>query len=246
LKCGTKPIWGSRAGGAATDAIMQNKPNLPGAPGNGRGWPELEGPGEGDYAERTPIPAVAAVERPPLFHYSIIPPFRSAANRAKRSQFRGVRASPEAELCETKPNLGRMGHLGDGMPGRGRWCETKPIWPVGPDLGGRIVQDKPNFPQMERARESPAPPFGPPAFGLRRSVVQTNPIGPRQAEKTIAKARGLDAATRHIGKRAKQTQFAPGPCGGQVVYGQRVMVYCTCTGFRQNKANFRRSLKSQV
>jgi hypothetical protein len=24
-------------------------------------------------------------------------------------------------------------------------CETKPIWPVGPDLGGRNVRNKPNF-----------------------------------------------------------------------------------------------------
>jgi hypothetical protein len=30
-------------------------------------------------------------------------------------------------LCKTKPNLGRMGHLGDGAPGKAQWCETNPI-----------------------------------------------------------------------------------------------------------------------
>jgi hypothetical protein len=90
-------------------------------------------------------------------HYSIIPPFQPDANRAKRSQFRsrcsemgaGRRAWAPAganyakrgqfsrrgrvgqglrgELCETKPNLGRMEYLGDGAPGRGQWCKTNPI-----------------------------------------------------------------------------------------------------------------------
>jgi len=40
--------------------------------------------------------------------------------------------------------------------------------------------------------------------------VQTNPIGRQQTGKTIAKAGGLDAATRHPAHNAKQSQF-PGP-----------------------------------
>jgi hypothetical protein len=32
-------------------------------------------------------------------------------------------------------------------------------------------------------------------------------------------------------------KFRPGPCEGQVLYGQRVMVDYTCRGLRQNKAN---------
>ncbi len=31
------------------------------------------------------------------------------------------------DLCKTKPNLGRMGHLGDGASGRGPSCKTNPI-----------------------------------------------------------------------------------------------------------------------
>jgi hypothetical protein len=39
---------------------------------------------------------------------------------------------------------------------------------------------------------------------------------------------------------AKQTQFGPGPCEGQILYGKGVMVDYTCRGLRQNKANSRR------
>jgi hypothetical protein len=38
------------------------------------------------------------------------------------------------QSCKTKPNLGRMGHLGDGAWG-GQWYETKPIGPAGGDCG---------------------------------------------------------------------------------------------------------------
>jgi hypothetical protein len=62
----------------------------------------------------------------------------------------------EAEWRKTKPNLGRMGHLGDGVPGRRRSCktnpiwwgqmrETKPIWLVGRSPGERNAQNEPNF-----------------------------------------------------------------------------------------------------
>jgi hypothetical protein len=51
-------------------------------------------------------------------------------------------------LCETKPNLGRMGHLGDGSPGRGQSCETNPISGAA-GVGSPIpvfVQNEPNLP----------------------------------------------------------------------------------------------------
>jgi hypothetical protein len=82
-----------------------------------------------------------------------------------------------------------------------------------------------SLPQLRGLRASPGP------------MVQTNPIGHRPAGKTIVKAKGLGDTTPQESNCAKQTQFAPGPCEGQVLYGQRVMVYCTCTGLRQNKAN---------
>ncbi len=34
--------------------------------------------------------------------------------------------------CKTKPNLGRMGHLGDGAPAKGQICKTNPICRSGP------------------------------------------------------------------------------------------------------------------
>ncbi len=78
---------------------------------------------------------------------------------AERSQFRRVdRASPLRRLCETKPNLGKMGHLGmvpnkpnsvrpAGRPGpwKKEMCETNPI--LGRVSGTRdmrsVVQTKP-------------------------------------------------------------------------------------------------------
>ncbi len=54
-------------------------------------------------------------------------------------------------------------------------------------------------------------------------LCETNPISP--------------AGGRPGGKRAKQTQFAPERCEGQVLYGQRFMVNWTYKGLRRNKAN---------
>jgi hypothetical protein len=55
----------------------------------------------------------------------------------------GPGGSAGERLCETKPNLGRMGPLGDGTSGRGQWCKTNPI-PEGPaGAGCRLRKTKP-------------------------------------------------------------------------------------------------------
>ena len=53
----------------------------------------------------------------------------SRLNCVKQSQFPAGPhgATNEGQSCKTKPNLGRMGPLGDGTPGRGQWRKTKPI-----------------------------------------------------------------------------------------------------------------------
>ncbi len=65
-------------------------------------------------------------------------------------------------------------------------------------------------------------------------VVQNKPNFRRQSPL----GRGLGAWDE--GNCAKQSQLTPEPREGQVIYRQRVMVYCTCTRLRQNKANLRR------
>jgi hypothetical protein len=95
-----------------------------------------------------------------------------------------------------------------------------------------------------------------------------------RARKTIAKAKGLDDATRHWrqscetkpirpesatkdaggqslnrgragGKRAKQSQLTPEQNGRQAVGRKRVMMKWTGDGPRQNKANFRTDRREQ-
>jgi len=95
--------------------------------------------------------------------------------------------------------------------------QTKPI----PGYAGRdgtwgtwdegCCTNKPNWPPW---------PGDPPAPALRRSVVQTNPVGPRRAGKTIAKAGGLDAATRHTAQTCKTKPISGGTGGTRALYKQ--------------------------
>jgi len=75
------------------------------------------------------------------------------ANRAKQTQFRPVEPDPKGRLCETNPNLGRMGHPGDGMPGRGRIMQNESNpggarWDYSLGGEGRIMQNEPNFGEL--------------------------------------------------------------------------------------------------
>ncbi len=70
-------------------------------------------------------------------------------------------------------------------------------------------------------------------FGFQGSYARNEPNCPKRGTEAVSGGPGgwglVDCA--------KQTQFAPEPCEGQVLYGQRIMVKLTCSGLRQNKAN---------
>ncbi len=91
-------------------------------------------------------------------------------------------------------------------------------------------------------REQTKPNFGDPGYlengveGLVQTKNKPNSAGRRCGLPPRACA----------GRLYKQTQFGPGPCEGQVLYGQGVMVDYTRRGLRQNKAKLRWSLKSEV
>jgi hypothetical protein len=124
--CETKPIWRWPAG--IQGRIVPNKPNF------------------GEPAGRTGGVVVQTKPTPP-FHYSSIR--RPKPDCEKQSQFRGVPRGLESETCETKPNLGGLGHVGNcsgpTSPGSGT-CETNPIrgdaaWDViSPTRGERTKQ----------------------------------------------------------------------------------------------------------
>jgi len=108
-------------------------------------------------------------------------------NRAKRSQFHQSAGAPEDEirktnpicspghrargeggvrLCQTKPNLGKLGYLGEGT-----WnpvVPNKANWAGRPGSPGQKCAKRTQI--CDRAGKAPGPPEGP--------VVQTNPICP--------------------------------------------------------------------
>jgi hypothetical protein len=132
--CETKPIlprgWGRPR------AIVQNEANLPPAgrqsrrsdqscetnpiSRQGRVGRGLGDGGRGGTVQTNPI----GQENTPPFHYSIVPPSQSDANRAKRSQFAGP---PRAGTCRAKRTQSCQPRRGLGDEARGLSCETKPI-----------------------------------------------------------------------------------------------------------------------
>ncbi len=89
-------------------------------------------------------------------------------------------------------------------------CEAKPIWPVGPDLGGRNVRIKPNFRERAGARVGCTNkanslranwdgrwPAGPEVVRHRGQSCETNPIWPvgRSPEGEICKTNPSRAAS---------------------------------------------------
>ncbi len=137
------------------------------------------------------------------------------ADRAKRSQFGDGCLASEGEFCRTKPNLGRMGHLGDGAPARGQLCETNPICRSGPrwaqaegtSLAGPslalIAPNKPNLPSSETKGK---------CFGGKELWWIAPTRGPRKTKPIsagTAGAKGRQACWRcRWGRLYKQTQFA--------------------------------------
>jgi hypothetical protein len=104
-----------------------------------RGGPRLriERPGADErFCETKPIRG-QGVGYGELCETNPIPTGRGAGNRAKRTQFRPAAGASWRKLCETKPNLGRLGHAGKGSgrvgaaPPRSEMCKTNPIRELG-------------------------------------------------------------------------------------------------------------------
>jgi hypothetical protein len=55
---------------------------------------------------------------------------RSREGESCQSQFRVSRLGPEGDTCETKPNLGGMGHLSDGASGEANYAKQSQLSPV--------------------------------------------------------------------------------------------------------------------
>ncbi len=138
------------------------------------------------------------------------------------------------QSCETKPNLGGLGYL-----------ETRRGELIVPNKANSVRGSKESSAWWEKsygesdigetsAKQSqfPATPGGT-GPGGRGTTAQNKPNSRRRRV-----GPGLRDGGR--GVLYKQTQFGPGPCEGQVLYGQGVMVDYTCRGLRQNKANSRR------
>jgi len=96
--------------------------------------------------------------------------------RAKQSQFPGVRLRPEGQMCQTKPNLGRLGQVG-----RGRYRVER-------------LRRK-----VERAKQSQSWVAGSPRAGRLR---QTKPILPERPEKQVLSRKGfmVDSSCRRPGR----------------------------------------------
>jgi len=112
---------------------------------------------------------------------------------------------------------------GRGLANEGRWCKTNPI-PHGPggtrpgDGDRGLLYKQSQFVDSRDGNHGVLPwppPLRPPAF--LGPVVQTNPICHRRAGEAIAKAGGLDDATRTGANRAKQSQFPGGAGRGEAI-----------------------------
>jgi hypothetical protein len=176
------------------------------------GRDEARGPwDEGQTCETNPIARSGAPRRCPDCGFRIADWGRRAAERLpgglspspcagqsrKANPISGCPAgTPEAQLRKTKPNLGRMGHLGNSVPEKGRSCKTKPIYPRAPGSGrsagtgrarrGAIVQNEPN---------------------LEGRLCKTNPISTGPAAQTTHLSRIPTAGRRRKSNREKRTQF---------------------------------------
>jgi hypothetical protein len=101
-------------------------------------------------------------------------------------------------------------------------CETNPISPVGQGPGERNVRNEPNLACCVGAAEGQMCKTKP--ISARIKMRKTNPICPRRAGKTIAKASGLDDAT----PQGTNAQNEPNFHGGRSRHAEPVV---------RNKAN---------
>jgi hypothetical protein len=184
-----------------------------------REWALAAGAPEGKLCKTKPISGQpGGWERPIVRNKANLAgrPGPRRANCAKRSQFPAGRDTPTIPIFHYSS-----------IPVRCRLCKTKPI-PAGPGgMGprerGAIVQNEPNFGERTgRGREpvvqtKPICPTRTEIGTGRRShqrrgrlgtLRQTNPICDRRAGKTIAKARGLDDATRQAASAPNKANLA--------------------------------------
>jgi hypothetical protein len=68
----------------------------------------------------------------------------AAVKCAKRTQFPGGAGRDEGQMRQTEPNLGRMGHLGNGAPERGQSCDiaSTPHFGKQSQFGGKWLKEK--------------------------------------------------------------------------------------------------------
>ena len=113
------------------------------------------------------------------------------AYRTKHSQFRGVWPGSEGEMCETKPNLGGLEHVGKG---------GDRVWPGG-ERAGRAKQSQ--FPHE--------PPWARDGMPIRAGCTNKANLVSRRGWTTVARVTfGAD--------RAKQSQFPRrGGQGGRAI-----------------------------
>jgi hypothetical protein len=115
---------GMRPGGRGTWAKCAKRSQFPALPRGTR--PEARAT-RAKCAKRTQFPPLGRGE-PPSFHYSIIPPCQSPANRAKRTQFGQARPGSGGRLCETNPIPGYAGRAeAGGTWDGGQMRKTNPI-----------------------------------------------------------------------------------------------------------------------
>jgi hypothetical protein len=171
------------------------------------------GPWLGRPYETNPISAVRSSRAPmiPVFHHSNagVPGGTRGQNAQNKPNFRRNAQPTKRRLCETKPNLGGLGHLGDGAWGSLLY-ETKPICPRTGRWGRgwrRSCETNPIRSGLGRARSQ---------VDERR---ETSPICRGQAgTRTGPRGRGDSARAN----RAKRSQFPPtgGPVWWSIVQNE--------------------------
>jgi hypothetical protein len=196
--------WGN---GASGRPIVQNEPNLPAV-----GIPTIPLL----HYSSIPIRCRLCETKPNLGRMGYLGDGAWGANRAKRSQFRGVRLGPEGEMCKTNPIPGGAGwDEAAGARDAGEMCRTKPISEGVSGVTRRVLSES----------------------------CETNPICPRPKDGPASEGASVVSPGD---KRAKRSQFVWARYGEQLPDRKGVMTNMTREWARQNEANFGRSFKCKV
>ncbi len=225
---------------------MQNEPNF-------RRAERLPSPSPGMAGLRRRVPGVFP-DTPP-FHYSIIPPFQSDANRAKRTQLL------DCGLAGSQTGVTTL-RIGDKPAARGppgRLCKTKPI-PAVPGGARPVGRAGISYKQTQfrRPRNPATIPLFHPSSGDGACRVGRAPAGRGSCQQSRFGETGAGPihppkAIRRVGRGPGDEGRRWGTCGvvqtkpiawghakRQVLCGKRVMVNWTGKRLRRNKPNSRR------